>query len=81
MNKIFGKQDSAMLQDFDGEMTSSKRQSAKDFLHDLNRLRDQSSHSDVLRLCDGYVQRKVLPLENVYMAKVSRVSWMCCVGL
>ena len=60
-----------MMQDFDGIMSASKREAVNDVLHELDQLRDASSFQEMLHLAEGYVNRKVLPPENVCMAKVS----------
>uniref|UniRef100_A0A6F9DTW6 [histone H3]-lysine(4) N-trimethyltransferase n=1 Tax=Phallusia mammillata TaxID=59560 RepID=A0A6F9DTW6_9ASCI len=62
--------DKMMMQDFDGLMTSSKQESAKNFLRDLHEFRDGGKYDKIKELTDGYIHRKVLPPENVYMAKV-----------
>jgi len=59
-----------MLQDFNGIMSSSKREAVNDVLHELNQLRETGSYKEMLDLAEGYVSREVLPVENVFMAKV-----------
>ena len=59
-----------MLQDFEGIVTKSKREAVNDVLCDLQELKTSKSFQQMLNIAEGYVNRKVLPYENVYMAKV-----------
>ena len=59
-----------MLQDYNGTITPSKREAVNDLLHQLNHLKKAGHFTEILKIVDDYILRKVLPPKNVYMAKV-----------
>lgn len=62
-----------MLCDFNNKTlcyNSSKITSVKEFLDQLNKARKAGNYGQLRDLAAGYIQREVLPINNVYMAKV-----------
>lgn len=67
------KNDEKMLCDFDGKvltMESSKILSIRSLLEDLEKARKAGNYDLIRDLTTGEISRKVLPVENVYMARV-----------
>lgn len=65
-----------MLQDFDGKcMSSSKRQSARQFVAQLDALHKEGNYEEIREMCESYIKRQVLPKHNIYMNKVSPESF------
>uniref|UniRef100_F6RQ08 [histone H3]-lysine(4) N-trimethyltransferase n=1 Tax=Ciona intestinalis TaxID=7719 RepID=F6RQ08_CIOIN len=73
--------DDQMMQDFDGKITESKLSSVKDMLSQMEELRKQCDYQKIKDLVEGCVKRKILPHENIYMAKVLDFGMDACIEL
>ena len=70
-----------MLQDFNGIMSDSKQEAVCDLLHELEQFRKSKDFQKMLLLAEGYINREVLPFQNIYMAKVGVTSMVLFCGI
>lgn len=76
--------DGNMLSDFNNEIlsiNSSKITAVKRFLEDLEKSRKAGDYGEIRDLTSGFIARQVLPLENVYMARIHDFSMDACIQL